>query len=256
MICGANICEDRNIKGCQRLAAIMQDMCQDNCMATLCPRTCGLCRKYYNCHKNKTCVITTAWQLSVLEPVDYVVCNDLYGAVPNRTQSGVRRDVDLIGGCWSSDLCNKYNEPDKIPAPTINPVQPSGNTIGFSAACTEIDSEESCIAVESHIFNFKEGYKLGCVAKQNCKDLLAKNIEGVCCHSNFCNGNYVPTTTHILLTSTVDTTTASTQSQLGLPTGLYTLSVIHLVINVNMMNVNLNLSAKETAATSLVNTQE
>ncbi|VDI33873.1 Hypothetical predicted protein [Mytilus galloprovincialis] len=116
VICGANICEDRNIKGCQRLAATKQDMCQDNCMATLCPRTCGLC------------------------------------------------------------------------------LQPSGNTNVFSAACTEMDSE-------------------------NCKDLLAKNIEGVCCHSNFCNGNYVPTTTHIPLTSTVDTTTASTQSQLGLPTG-------------------------------------
>lgn len=49
------------------------------------------------------------------------MCNDLYGPVPNLTQSIIRRDVDLIGGCCSSDLCNKYNEPDKIPAPTMNP---------------------------------------------------------------------------------------------------------------------------------------
>ncbi|CAG2253776.1 unnamed protein product [Mytilus edulis] len=36
---------------------------------------------------------------------------------------------------------------------------------------------ESCIAVESHVFNFKEGYKLGCVAKQNvCKYLCSRLV--------------------------------------------------------------------------------
>ncbi|CAC5390026.1 unnamed protein product [Mytilus coruscus] len=197
-------------------------MCQDNCIATLCPRTCGLCPlKCYSC--NHVDHPSDCHQIELCSNIS-MVCNDLYGAVTNPTQSRVRRDVDLIGGCCSSDLCNKYNEPDKIPAPTILPAL-------TCYECASVDlprhcrnrvmcdgHKESCIAVESHVFNFKEGYKLGCVAKQNCKDLLAMNIEGVCCDNNFCNGNYVPTTTLVPPTSTVVSTTASKQSQLGLPT--------------------------------------
>ncbi|XP_063397149.1 uncharacterized protein LOC134681447 isoform X2 [Mytilus trossulus] len=294
VVCSASNCEDQNIKGCQRLAAIKQDMCQDNCLATLCPRTCGLCPlKCYSCehvdhpsdcnqtvqcgNMSMSCIVSQTVTTSLekkfqLGCVDTLVCNDLFGVQPQPTQSKFKRDVDLVGGCCSSDLCNKSEEPDKITLPTTIPVQPSGNTNGFSSACFEKDTEvcrylsenngcilscvasmcpqtcgkcsltcyecasvdlpgncrnritcngneESCIAVESHVFNFKEGYKLGCVAKQNCKDLLAMNIEGVCCDNNFCNGNYIPTTTLIPLTSTLDTTTASAQSQLGLPTG-------------------------------------
>ncbi|CAC5390025.1 unnamed protein product [Mytilus coruscus] len=128
-MCGTNSCEDRSIRGCQRLAAIKQDMCQDNSL------------KCYSCehidHPSDCLHIVHCSNMSM-------VCKDLYGAVPNPTQSKVRRDVDLIGGCCSSDLCNKYNEPDKIPAPTINPVfkvQPSGKTDGVSAACSEMDTE-------------------------------------------------------------------------------------------------------------------
>lgn len=41
---GATLCDDKSTAACQRLAAVKPDMCQDNCTASLCPKTCGKCR--------------------------------------------------------------------------------------------------------------------------------------------------------------------------------------------------------------------
>ncbi|XP_071178660.1 uncharacterized protein [Mytilus edulis] len=301
VVCSASSCEDRNIKGCQRLAATNQDICQDNCLATLCPRTCGLCPlKCYSCehvdhpsdcnqtvqcsNMSMSCIVSQTVTTSLekkfqLGCVDTTVCNDLFSSPPQTTQSKVKRDVDLVGGCCSSDLCNKYEEPDKITLPTINPVHPSGNTNGVSAACSEMDSdvcrylsenngclltcvasmcpqtcgkcsltcyecasvdlpgncrnritcnrnEESCIAVESHVFNFKAGYKLGCVAKQNCTNLLARKLDGVCCDSDFCNGNHAPPTSLIPSTTPVQSTT-----QVPLTTPKLSTTTVHKTVH-------------------------
>ena len=57
------------------------------------------------------------------------------------TQKG-RRDVDLIGGCCNSDLCNKYDEPDKVSPPAVSTVHsPLPTSQGYSQACQEVDHE-------------------------------------------------------------------------------------------------------------------
>lgn len=63
----------------------------------------------------------------------------LYGS--NSNLNG-RRDVDLIGGCCDSDLCNTFDEPDKVSPPTIPTVHsPSNTNQGYSQNCQEVDSE-------------------------------------------------------------------------------------------------------------------
>ncbi|CAC5404344.1 unnamed protein product [Mytilus coruscus] len=260
----ASVCEDHSTQACQRLAAMKPDMCQDNCTSSLCPRTCNRCPlKCFSCENvdhPSECNQTIQCDSMAM------ICTDLYGVVPNRTVPNVRREVDLFGGCCASDLCNKYDEPDKIPAPTAQNVQASVNSQGFSTHCHEIDTDvcqhlaenhgcnnpcvstlcpttcgrcsltcyecsainspgncssrvhcnsdkEVCIAIETHRFDFHKGYKLGCAPKETCNNLLTRNIEGMCCDNNFCNGNYAPSTTVIPPTSTVY------DNHLGMPTG-------------------------------------
>ncbi|CAG2253577.1 unnamed protein product [Mytilus edulis] len=161
-----------------------------------------------------------------------MVCNDLFGSPPQPTQSKVKRDVDLVGGCCSSDLCNKYEEPDKISLPTINPALTCYEcaSVDLPVNCrnriTCNRNEESCIAVESHVFNFKGGYKLGCVAKQNCTNLLARKLDGVCCDSDFCNGNHAPPTTLIPSTTPVQSTT-----QVPLTTPKLSTTTVHKTVH-------------------------
>ncbi|VDI81804.1 Hypothetical predicted protein [Mytilus galloprovincialis] len=291
VIYAASVCEDHSTKACQRLAAIKPDMCQDNCTSSLCPRTCGCCPlKCFSCENvdhpsecNQTiqcgsmsmaCIATQTVTTQLekkyqLNCVDNTICTDLYGVVPNRTVPNVRREVDLFGGCCATDLCNKYDEPDKIPAPTAHAqhVHTNGN-IHLSTHCHVIDTvvcqnlaenngchlpcvstlcpttcgkcsltcyqcsainspgncssrvhcnsdEEVCIAVETHQFDFHGGYKLGCAPKETCNNLLTRGIDGICCDTNFCNGNYVPSTTVVPSTSTVY------DNHLGMPTGCH-----------------------------------
>lgn len=151
----ASTCDDQSPKACQRLASVNRHMCKNHHVIPLCRRTCGLCPLMcYTCdavdhpqectHKeqcpamNMRCIATQTITLELekkvrLGCVTSYICSALYGT---------RRDVDLLGGCCDSDLCNKYDEPDRVSPPTTPAVHsPSTSNQGYSAFCHEVDSE-------------------------------------------------------------------------------------------------------------------
>ncbi|VDI04838.1 Hypothetical predicted protein [Mytilus galloprovincialis] len=265
---GASICNDHNTLACQRLAAIKPDLCQDNCTARLCPSTCDQCPlTCYSCDSvdhpancthtvkcsnlSMMCIATQTVtplyeKVYQLGCVDKEICSSLFGLISDHpSMPNVRRTVDLLGGCCSSDLCNKYKEPDNVSMPTVQTVQPTSKDKGVSQGCHEIDTEacrflsqnkgcdkqcvsslcpqtcgqcsftcydcslvnqphncsskvqcnkhtEVCVAAETHVSGFQSGYKLGCIEKQTCSNLLSRDIDGTCCNTSFCNAFYLP----------------------------------------------------------------